>query len=419
MAKKRRKKKNRRKFFTILLIIAVLVYFVIMTIPVIRTTNARTIPVEKDEMEDIAVSKGIILKNEHLYKSEAKGEVSFVVKDGEKLKKNAKVSEIRNSTYRDYENELEEKDKEIEGYNKRISSQEEILEDDTKTDEDETDQIIKEVQENVADHNYEEVKRLKDKLLLISDKKDVVSSEKTLVMDQLSTAMEQRDEITEKMKKNNLISSVDNAGIISRSFDGYENQYSAKKVSEYRLKDFKTLESNENIVKDNQEIDVGDPIFKIIESQEWFIMTNINKSDTGTLEKGNEVSIMIDDSQDRVSGVITRLDKSGENNFVIIKFNKHLHDYYKKRYVNLKTVKDTYSGFKVPKQAVVEQDGAKGVFIKDISGVVKFREIKILKVQDEIILVEPVEVEGQNPLRLFDEVFIEGKDIREGQIINS
>ena len=417
--KKKKSKRNRRKFFTRLLIIAVFVYFIIMTIPVVRTTSARTIPVEKDDIEDIANSKGIILKNEHVYKAEAKGEISFSAKEGEKLKKNAKISEIRNEAYRDYENQLAEKDSEIEDYNQRISSQQEVLQGDLQKNQGEIDHIIKEVQRNVAEHNYEEVKRLKDRLLIISDKKDAISNEKTLIMEQLGTAMKQKSEIVSKMKQSNLIYYAGSAGIMSRNLDGYEEEYSAKKVDEYKLNDFKELENNKKIIKDDQEVDIGTPIFKVIESQQWFIMTDIDKGQVGNLKKGNEVSIMIDDSKLKVPGVVTKLDKSSKGNFAIIKLDRHLHDYYKKRYVNLKTIKSTYSGFKVPKKAVVDKDGKKGVFIKDISGVVKFREVKKLKELKDIILVEPVEVEGKDPLRLFDEVFIDGRKIKEGQLVNS
>lgn len=419
MAKKKNNKRNRRKFLTRLLIIAVLVYFIIMTIPVIRTTSARTIPVEKYDMEDIAVSKGIILKDEHVYKAEAKGKISFSVKEGEKLRKKAKISEIKNEAYRDYQSQLEEKDREIEEYNERISSQQEILKGDIQKNQGEIDHIIKEVQKNVADHNYEEVKRLKDRLLIISDKKDAISNEKTLIMEQLSTAMKQKTEIVNKMKQSNLISYADKAGIVSKTLDSYEDEYSAKKASEYKLEDFKSLEKKQRTTKEEEEIEVGTPIFKVIESQEWFVMTDMDKSHVGKLKKDDEVSIMIDDSKNRVNGVVSKLDKSKDGNFVMIKLNKHLHDYYKKRYVNLKTIKTTYTGFKVPKKAVVDKDDIKGVFIKDISGVVKFREVKILKELEDIILVEPVESKDEEPLRLFDEVFIDGRSIKEGQIINS
>ena len=75
--------------------------------------------------------------------------------------------------------------------------------------------------------------------------------------------------------------------------------------------------------------------------------------------------------------------------------------------------------------------GIKGVYIKDISGIVKFRPIKILASQNEHTIVSEgaginsiieIEVNGEVQkyitIRMYDEVFVNGSKIKEGLIIN-
>lgn len=417
MVKKKKKKRFNRKFLTRLLIISVLVYFFIMSIPIIRTSNARTIPIEKDDVVDIVTSKGIILRNEVVYNSETKGNVLFSIDEGEKLSRNTKIAEINNSTYESYKNELSEIDREIEEYNRRISSQQETLKKDINKNQNEIDHIIKEVQKNVAEQNYEEVQRLKDRLLIISDKKDAITNEKTLIMDQMSVAMKKKSEIVNKMKQANLTYYAQTSGILSKTIDGFENEYSTRNLNDYKIGDLKALEDKGTTIADKSEITIGKPIFKIIEDQEWYIMTKIQDDNLQGLKKGNIVPLTIDKSKIEVEGEIVKLEKSKKDTFLIIKVNKHIHDFYKERYVDLKIVKNTYSGLKVTTNAIVEKDEQKGVFIRDISGVVKFRPVKILKEMEDLTIVESTD--DEKPLKLLDEVFVDGRKIKEGQIVNS
>ncbi len=424
----KKKKKNkpiflRKKFLTRLLIMSVLIYFFIMSIPIIRTSNARTIPIEKDDVVDIVTSKGIILRDETIYKSEAKGQILFSAEEGERLSKGTKIAEITNATYESYKSELAEVDREIEEYNRRISSQKETLKKDITKNQGEIDFIIKEVQKNVASQNYEEVKRLKDRLLIISDKKDAITNEKTLIMDQLGIAMKKKSEIVNKMKQASLIYYNGNAGIMTRTIDGFEEEYSSASVAEYKISDLKTLEAKDKIIKDNDEMNVGDPIFKIIEGQRWFVMANIQGDELSELKKGQAMSIMVNDNKQKIEGKILKLEKSKKGTFLIVELDKHLHDFYKEKEIDLKVVKDTYSGFKVPRNAVIEKDDVKGVFIRAISGEVKFRSINVLKEMEDLIIIEAAEPnedqEDKEPLKLLDEVFIDGRKIKEGQLVNS
>lgn len=414
---KKKRSKRKSKNFRILLIVIVLIYFLAMGIPALRGSTAKTVAVENGQIIDSTKSKGIISKDEIIYKSETKGNIVFSVKEGEKVSKNAKIAELNTTTYSGYENELKEVDKEIEQYNKRISSQKEILKGDIQKNQSEIDEIVKEVQKNVAEQNYEEVKRLQDELLVITDKKDAITSEKSLVMEQLETAMKRKSEIVNKLKQSNIIYTAEQSGIVTRVIDGFEDEFSSKNINKFDVEDFRDLEVVKSTASEKEELEIGNPIFKIIEDQKWYIITKIEGENLEKLNKGDLVSVQINKNKNKMDATIFKINKSKEDVFLILEMDQHLHDFYKDRYVDLRIIKKVYSGLKIPQDSIFEKDGVKGVFIKDISGVVKFRPVKIVKKTQYTTLVEPVE--GQSPLKLFDEVFTDGKKVKEGQLVNS
>ena len=114
---------------------------------------------------------------------------------------------------------------------------------------------------------------------------------------------------------------------------------------------------------------------------------------------------------------------------VVIKFTNYLYELYEERYLDIELIKNTYEGLKVPNESIVEHDKIKGVFIKDISGIVRFRPVEILARDTQNAIVS----EGENgrikiikdgkeelvkTLQVFDEIFIDGSQVKEGQLIN-
>ena len=402
--------------FRKLLIIIVLMYFSLMSITALIASNIKTIPVEKGTIVDGIETRGIILKDEHIYKAQTEGNVLFSVEEGSKLGKGTKVAEISNETYKDYKSEIQEIDKDVESNKAKISSQQEILKKDIKKNQDEIDEIVMQVQKSVAENNYEEVKRLKDKLLIASNKKDVISNEKAHITEQNDVLLKKKSEITSKIKQSSLAYYTEKSGIISNRLDGLEDKYSSRNVESYKISDLDEIKLNDDSIKNDQKVKTEDSIFKIISDQTWYIMTKVEDNDLKNIEKGSKVSLEVDKRKGTIEGKVYKLDKSKKGSFIIIKLEKYIHEFYNKRYIDIKLIKEVQTGMQVPKKSIVEKDGQSGVYIKDISGIVRFRPVNILAETEKISIVESIE--ENDPLRIYDEVFVEGRKMKEGQIAN-
>ena len=429
MDKKKKKKSKKKNILRLLLIIIVLVYFTIRSIPILIASKAKTTPIENGTIVESVDCKGIVLRDEIVYRAESQGDISFKVKSGTKVGKGIKIAEIKNETFNNYKKELEEVDRKIEEHKKRLSSQNDILKEDIKKNQDEIDYIMVSLQNNISEQNYEEVKRLKDRLLIVTNKKDAISSEKKLVADQIDTMMKKRNEIVQKMKNSSLTYYSQTAGIVSTTIDGLESKFSSKEVDKYTISDYKLLKEKKITVKDKNAVKVGNPIFKILEEQEWFIMFKVDNDRIDEIKEGDSISINLVKRNEKLKGTVVKLDKSKKETLLIVKFKDYLHKFHNERYIDLQLIKESYEGLKIHNSSIVEKEGVQGVFIKDVSGIVKFVPIKILGKDDEYSIIEEglnSQIEIMNngkkelvtTLKLFDEVFLDGSKVKDGQIVD-
>ncbi|HJA26102.1 MAG TPA: hypothetical protein H9795_08600 [Candidatus Fournierella merdigallinarum] len=78
---------------------------------------------------------------------------------------------------------------------------------------------------------------------------------------------------------------------------------------------------------------------------------------------------------------------------------------------------ESYKGIRFSARALNIVDGEKGVYVK-YGNLARFRKITVLYQDDEYILVpQGGKVGTDNELRLFDEVIVEGTDLRDGKIL--
>lgn len=402
MAKKRRKKrKNNASLFRKLLIVAVLVYIIIMSVPILRSSGAKTTPVTQANFVDSVDSKAVVIKDETVYKAQSQGKLKFSVKEGTKVSKDTLIAEMDNNGTENLKSQLEEVGLNIEEYKNGLSA-------DRIAQKEDIDNLVSELNNNIQEENEEGINSSKEKLVALS--------EKPYEVDKLIGSINQRIELIKRSKDNSSVYTAEKSGIMSKSIDGYESKLTIDKLDSYKPKDVEIKEVKVKTIKDNQGVDKGSPIFKILEDQEWFIMAYIKDNNLGDKKVGDAVSLSIDSEEEKIEGNIYKLEKNNKDTFLIIKLDKYLHELYKKRSINLNITKDTFTGLEVPKEAIVDKDGKLGVYIKDISGVVKFREVRIVKNIKDKSIVEP---SGETKaLELFDEIFIDASKIKEGQIVN-
>ncbi len=426
----KKKKRIKRKKLRIGLITIVVSYLLFRMFPVFSIANHKTITAESGIIEELVSSKAVIIKDEFVLKSETQGTVSLLKKEGEKVGKGTQVAKINRTESSPYSKELEEIDKQIELLKKTSDSKEMFSKDKAKA-QDNIDIIIDELQNSILKGNYDNASIYKNTLLKSIDKQQLVTGQKNLMSQSIDSLLKRKESIMKNMEKTDIVSYSPKAGILSYELDGLEEIFSVNKINEYKLSNFRIIDGSKKNLAEEKEVKYGEPIYKIIDNFTWYAMTEVDAKDVDKLEEGKIVHVRINNDEKKIISRIVKIIKEKDKCLIILKFTDFLHEHYKERYIDIHIIKNTFEGLIIPNKSITEKDGIKGVYIKDISGIVKFRPVKILTSDDEHTIVSEGEgnssqielnVNGKiqkfTTIQMFDEIFVNGSKIKEGVILN-
>lgn len=141
-------------------------------------------------------------------------------------------------------------------------------------------------------------------------------------------------------------------GIIQFSQDGYEG-LTAEQVTLDHLqkKDYSRQE-----FMNNQKVQAGDPVCRLITSESWQIVTVLSADTAKTLleSEANTVKLkMLKDNENIWAGI--RIEKKDGAYFAYLTFDHSMIRYAGDRYLDFELILEDQSGLKIPKSAVVEK----------------------------------------------------------------
>ena len=153
-----------------------------------------------------------------------------------------------------------------------------------------------------------------------------------------------------------------------------------------------------------------------------------NIKDVSSYKEGDSILLTGDEIDGELKGYIKKINREKNKGLILCRFNSDFHNYYDKRYIEVNIIKYKHDSFKIPTKSIVEKDGIKGVYIKDISGIIKFKPIEILKEEAKITFIKSgdknnkIKVKGSDEsiktVTTFDEILLNTINIQEGMIIN-
>lgn len=426
---KRDKRRKRKKWIRAAFISFILIYLIFRSVPALYASNLKTVLVEEGTIEDSVNFPGIVVRNERVYRADGDGEISFFKKEGERVKVGAKIAELSlKEEDSSLESELEEVNKKIESMEK-VNKQKEMAKKDEIKSEKNAELVIAELQDNIINGNYDETAQLKEELYCLLGKKNNAIGENTLANQSLDNLRKKKEELTKEIQNSTVNYFSQEAGIVSFKIDGFEEIYSGKNILNYTLEDIRDKEAETKVSKNKSVVNVGDALFKIMDNYNWYLLVDVDDiKEIKSLKEGDMLSVCLDGRDEELKGRIIKIQPKNGQGLVAIRLDTHFHDYYEKRNVDVKIIKSKNEGLKVPTKAICEKDGLNGVYIKDISGIIRFRPVKILGQNEEYAIVSKgnnnnlIDIEGSDKkiktIKVFDEILLTGGKAKEGQIID-
>lgn len=140
----------------------------------------------------------------------------------------------------------------------------------------------------------------------------------------------------------------DISGVVMHNTDGFEGKTSDQLEST----DFKKSNYQKNIIKTNDLVAEGDPVYKVITSERWQLVIQID--DAAAFEEKNYIDIEFLKDNIIASADYEIFTKAG-NTYCVFTFDKYMIRYLGDRFLQVRILDNTAEGLKVPKTSVTER----------------------------------------------------------------
>ena len=182
---------------------------------------------------------------------------------------------------------------------------------------------------------------------------------------------------------------TDGDGIVAFTVDGYEGLTKDTVQAE----NFDNTEYESTVLSDQMKIEAGDPVYRLITSEDWSVIVPLDKETAEQLisDEVSSIKVRIDKDSETMRAALTVTEKDGDY-YGCLDFDNSMIRYAEERFLNVELILEDESGLKIPKSSVIEEkfyvipedyittggnSSSEGVMIQQKNGSVEFTSIDI------------------------------------------
>ena len=397
--KKNRKRKNGNMVMPLIVFAIIAIYLAGQMIHLVakrEEINVETVAYGTINTPEIYT--GLIIRDEYLVTSTRAGQPFYQYSQGDYIPKGAVVCTVKDTNATDrLEKELTQIDKDI------LKSQK------TRTDLSAFSEDIARLEDNVSRTVDSYAGRsMKNSLSYMYTMKSQVES----FMDQrneiwLTENVESLSQLTEEKNiyEQQLAQSLSNlvapkAGVLCLSYDGLEEQYHPEMAAEVTKKEIGNAKTE--YISKAKNVAEGDTLFKIVESNNWYIVAYLPNTATATWKQGNYVMLnaMTEEENYPLRMTIESMEVGEKETTAVLSTYAHMEEFMESRTISFSLESEIVEGLKIPNDAIVEKSliripracltesmGSDGVLL--VSGEkTKFADLSIVTGDDEAVYIE-------------------------------
>lgn len=304
--------------------IIILIYVLIRIFMSIPKEALSIYEVQNSYIDTNINTTALIVRNETLINADSSGYISYYVRDGEKIGKEKTIYTIdeTGSVYEKLKDSTSDKlalsDAGLTEIRTRISNFENYFDYSTFSD--------------VYNFKYD----IENAVLELTNE---------AVIEQL-TSLDDNDTSASTYKK----VSTKEAGIVTYYQDGYETF----DIKNFKATDIDKSKYKKTTLKTGEIVNTGDPVYKLVTSENWYLIAPLSDTEVKALKDKNSVQINIHNSSKNISCNF-ELTKKGDSNFIILSLNQQMVNYISERYIDITILMDQNNGLKIPNTAITKK----------------------------------------------------------------
>lgn len=342
------------------------------------------------------VQEGLIVRDEYVAKSNRSGMPFYQYSEGEYVSKSAVVCEVKDTaSTKVLEEKLQSIDKDIWEMQKDRS--------DLSTFSEDINRIEKSISATVETFAGRSMKNDTSYLYTMRTQLDNYITQRNEIwlsedVESLSQLNEKRSAYAKQLSENMSTITAEESGVLAFSYDGLEETLQPEKLEEVQVGDVKSDERLKLLSK-RTSVSENDPLFRIVKSNEWHLVSNVSKKDAEGWEVGDALVLHVtgNDKTIPIRAVISALTQQEEQTKVIFSCFSHMGDFIDYRTVAYTVEEKVVKGLKIPNDALVEKsllkiplncltesNGMEGVLLANGDNA-KFMEINAINKDDEYV----------------------------------
>ena len=420
MSPKKRRERNKRRLRLVFLIILLAVVFGNI-FSKSSAANLETVKPIKNEYLDKIDTKGFLILNEKTYTARGEGVVDYTVRDGERVPKDFVVANLNLMTdVTDLKEELLKVQSAIEHKNQNLNPSNENFEiTDTEIN------LMTTIQDSLITEEMSGVLEAIETLELNTKKNVDITEISSLINLSNQELEDRRDELSRQISTNNVVYKSENSGIVTYKVDNLEEVFTEDIIPDITY-DFLREYSVIDYEGQKNQVNTGDPLYKIVDNFNYYIAISIDDTNTiRGLKSGDNLDLNIN-SNISTNGRIVEINKTDETAVVVVGLEDKLKEVGFDRQVDISIIKDKSKSFLIPTRSIVETNNVSGVYLLELNGIVRFRPIDIIVQNENETIISTGDSSGNiknkagkdtRTVTVFDQIIQDPSNIEEGQII--
>lgn len=349
--KKKTKVKNNKKIIYIALILIIL--YVLYAIFLLTTEQSKTFTVEQGKIYIEETNIGYIIRDETVIKGENyKNGMEQIKAEGERVGVNESVFRYYSQNETNIKQQILELDKKIQTVMQQSTD---IFSTDVKTIENQIDEKVVELNKLTDSSKINEFKKEISELVA---KKAKIAGESSPQGSYLKQLISERAGYENELNSGAEYIKSNRSGIVSYRVDGLEETLTPNNLESLTDEYLNNLN-----LKTGKIIATNEECGKIIDNFTCYIATISNSEQAKTAEIGDKVKVRLSNNSE-IDAKIKYVKNENDKYLIVLELNNGINELINYRKISFDLIWLSYSGLKVPNQAIVEEDGLKYVVRK-------------------------------------------------------